>query len=125
MEINDTMDFIRNVYDTYNISHSILIYDKDEIMMSDVEDLYAKLVHDDYPILEVKSVPDNLVSLESKYRMFMLDEKTFKKFIEKKNNNLSNVSVIFCLSSTLLHNTCELLREHNVKTLNSMHLFSC
>ncbi len=128
MEINDTMDFIQNVYDSYNISHSVLIYDKDEVVRSDIDDIFDKLVKNDYPIYElttIPDIPDDLHYYENKYRMFLIDNKTFHDFVAKKENNLSNISVIFCLSSSLLHKTCEFLNKNKVKTLNSMHLFSC
>lgn len=125
MEINDTMEFIQNVYDSYNISHSLVLYDKNEIMRCDIEDLYNKLLQNDFPVFELTHIPVELVSLENKHRMFILDNENFQEFIMEKKKDLSNISVIFCLSSILLHNTCEVLRKLKVNTSNSMHLFSC
>jgi hypothetical protein len=125
MEINDTIEFIQNVYDSYNISHSVLVYDKDEILRSDIEDIFEKLVNNDYPVHELTTIPEDIHYYENKYRMFVIDSKTFQDFVIKKENNLSNISVMFCLSSSLLHNICKYLKESKVKTLDSMHLFSC
>ena len=125
MEINDTMEFIHNVYSSYNISHSLLIYNKDEVMRCDIDELYRTLVQKDYPVFEILDVPTDLFSLENRYRMFIIDDKMFQEFLHKKDNDLSNISVVFCLSSQLLHSTCELLRKHKVNTSSSMHLFSC
>lgn len=125
MEINDTMEFIQNVYDSYNISHSVLIYNKDEIVRSDIDDILGKLINNDYPVYELTTIPNDIQYYETKYRMFLIDSKTFPEFVGKKENNLSNISVMFCLSSSLLNSTCEFLKNSKVKTSSSMHLFSC
>jgi hypothetical protein len=125
MELNNTIDFIQNIYSSYNISHSLVIYNKNENIPSDIEELYSLLIDNDFPIFHLTCIPDDVLSYENKYRMFLIDYNNLTDFIIKKNNELSNVSVIFCLSSSSLHSTCQLLQNHKVKTLQSMHLFSC
>ena len=125
MELNDTIEFIQNIYNSYNISHSLVIYDKDSSTPSDIEELYNRLIENDFPICHLKDIPDDVSAYEKKYRMFLIDYENLTDFIVKKNSELPNISVIFCLSSLSLHCTCNLLQNHKVKTLQSMHLFSC
>lgn len=125
MEINNTIEFIQNIYSSYNISHSLVIYKKQETTPSDIEELYTGLVNNDFPIFHFTSPIDDISSYEKKYRMFLIDYDDVTNFIIKKNKDFSNVSVIFCLSSSSLHSTCELLQNQKVKRIQSMHLFSC
>lgn len=125
MELNDTIEFIQNVYNSYNISHSLVIYNKNKCIPSGIEELYDKLRENDFPVCHLNTIPDDLFTYENKYRMFLIDYEQLTELIMKKNNNLSNISVVFCLSSSLLHNTCQLIRNSKVKTSQSMHLFSC
>lgn len=125
MELNNTIEFIQNIYNSYNISHSLVIYDKNHVIPSDIEELYIRLVENDFPIFHLTDIPDDLSSYENKYRMFLIKYDDFTDFIIKKNNELSNISVIFCLSSSSLNSICNLLQNNKVQTLQSMHLFSC
>jgi hypothetical protein len=127
MELNNTIEFIQNIYSSYNISHSLVVYNKNEITPSDIEALYSCLIDNDFPIFHLTHIPNvvDLSSYENKYRMFMIDYHNLTDFIINKNNDFSNISVIFCLSSSLLHSTCQLIQDNKVKTLQSMHLFSC
>ena len=125
MELDNTIEFIQNVYSSYNISHSLVIYDKNETTLSDIEELYSNLIYKDFPVFHLTNISDDMSLYENKYRMFLIDYDNLTDFIIKKNNDMSNISIIFCLSSSLLHSTCQLLQKHKAKTLQSMHLFSC
>lgn len=125
MELDNTIKFIENIYNSYNISHSLVVYRKNETTSSDIKELYQRLIDNDFPVYDLQSIPSDLSSQETNYRMFLIDYDDFEDFILNKNKDFSNISVIFCLSPSLLHTVCELLRSHKVKTIQSMHLFSC
>lgn len=125
MELNNTIEFIQNIYSSYNISHSLVIYNKNDITPSDIEELYSRLIDNDFPIFHLTDIPDNVSEYEKKYRMFLINYDNLTDFIIKKNNELSNISVMFCLSSSSLNSTCNLLQNRKVTTSQSVHLFSC
>lgn len=125
MEFKNTIDFIQQIYDSYNISHSLVIYRKTETTSNDIMELSYHLKNNDFPMFHITDIPEDLSLYEMKYRMFLIEYDKLIEFIRNKDNNLSNISVIFCLSSSVLHSTSNLLQNLNLKTFQSMHLFSC
>lgn len=125
MELHNTIYFIQNTYNSYNISHSLVIYDKNETTPSYIEEIYNELIKNDFPIYHLTDIPDNMCAYENKYRMFLIDYDNLTELINKKNKDFSKISVVFCLSSSLLHFTCQLFQTQKITTLQPMHLFSC
>jgi hypothetical protein len=126
MDIIQTMTFIQNVYDTYNISHSWIVYDKNEIVEDNLQILVNVLKNKDFPIFVLDSdAVSNIQQYEQRYRMFVIEKNVLNSTITSKNNNASNISVIFTLSVPVLRSVCKVLENLKTFTCNEMHLFSC
>lgn len=123
MDINKTFKFIQNIYDTYNISHSLIVYDKDTYPFQYIEQLQNLLKVHDYPVYVLEDFPINIVEYEHKYRMFILEKNTFHEFVKIKDNDISNISVIFCFSPFILQEINKTMTDINDG--KSVHLFSC
>jgi hypothetical protein len=123
MDINKTFKFIQNIYDTYNISHSLIVYDKDTCPFQFIEQLHNLLKVNDYPVYVLEDFPINIVEYEHKYRMFILEKNTFHEFVKIKDNDISNISVIFCFSPFILQEINKTMTDINDG--KSVHLFSC
>lgn len=126
MDVNNTMEFIQNVYGTKNISHSLVVFDKN-IATQYIEDLYKSLLSNDFPVFKIKENnmdEDKLTIYEQQFRMFLIDINCLQQYIVNKRYDLSNISVVFCLSEELLNSTYKVLNNSNILNIESLHLFS-
>lgn len=127
--ITTTSQFIQNVYDNYNISHSLIVYDSSSIDCKDIDKLKTTLAENYFPIYHIKDDSifnvSSITTLELNNRMFLLDVQLMHSLSIAKEGNFSNISVIFCLSQQVFHKTCEILTKYNVSHADEMHLFSC
>jgi hypothetical protein len=88
------MQFIDYIYENINIYNSIIIYDANKYF--DLDDFINNLNNKDYPIGHIRyNIPIDV--LENRYRMIVIPHTQFYNYINIKNNNLSNITVIFCL----------------------------
>jgi hypothetical protein len=127
MELLKMSDFIQNIYTTINIYHSILLYDTDDEEVA--KKLCDILMCKDMPLFFLNSshnmIDNNILHfIENNYRMIAMPIIIFKKILKLKNNDISNVSVIFALGKNTIKETQKYIVNNNVNYYNQMHLFS-
>lgn len=127
--VTTTTKFIQNVYDNYNISHSLVVYDSSSVDTTDIDKLLTTLADNYFPIYHIKDESvfnvSSINTLELNNRMFLLDVQLLHSLSIAKEGNFSNISVIFCLSQDVFNKTCETLTKYNISHPDEMHLFSC
>jgi hypothetical protein len=127
MELLKMSDFIQNIYTTINIYHSILLYDTDDEEVA--KQLCDILICKDMPLFFLNSnhnmIDNNILHfIENNYRMIAMPISIFKIILKLKNNDISNVSVIFALGKNTIKDTQKYIVNNNVNYYNQMHLFS-
>jgi hypothetical protein len=126
MELLKMSDFIQNIYTSINIYHSILLYDtNDEIV---VKQLCDDLISNDMPLFFLNNnhsmIDNNILNfIEKNYRMIVMPIPIFKKILNLKYNDISNISVIFALGKDTIKEAHKFV-NNNAFFNNSMHLFS-
>lgn len=87
------MEFIDYITSSINIYNSLIIYDNKSY---DIESFTYNMYNKDYPIGYFdENIPIDV--LENKYRMILLPYDKFLDYLFYKNNDLTNITVIFCL----------------------------
>jgi hypothetical protein len=127
MEIAHRAIFLEEVYERMHIYHSIILYrPEDKAIVSQL----CKLLRDkDFPVYPLTEVDktlllDEIEYVEGYFRIIPLSIKSFASYCMAKNNDLTNITAIFCTDSNVVANICKFLDSKNTIVDDSLHIFS-
>jgi len=125
--IEQIVKFIEHIYETVNIYHTLILYDDSVIKANVLNDLINRLEKKDFPVGVYKDKDNDIDILELHSRVIILDKKHFYTYVEKKNNDLTNITIMLCMDSIsgkILHDK---LNENvdKIRFAEKMYIFSC
>lgn len=128
MEILSIVELIQEVFSNVHVYRSLVVYDPDVQSEAQINHLLETLRNDDFPVLHTKDdvIPwnENEDAYTSQdHRMFLMPVKAIRTILQDVNA-VSNISVVFCLSSIILKEVSAILDMSGHKG-HELHLFSC
>lgn len=123
--IEQIVNFIEHIYETVNIYHTLILYDDSLITTTVLNDLTNRLEKKDFPVGVYKN--NDIETLEFHSRVIILDKEYFDTYIEKKNNDLTNITIMLCMdaiSGKMLHDKL-IANVEKVRFAEKMYIFSC
>lgn len=120
--IDDIINFINHIYESINIYHTLIFYDK-QTVCSILNELIIKLKDRDYPIETY--INQNIDMLELHSRIIVIERENIDYYFQNKNNDISNITIILCLDNTIETIVHEKLQNNNIIFAEKMYIFSC
>jgi hypothetical protein len=110
------MNIIDEYYSNLNVYYSLVLY-SDET--GNLEDIYAALKDDDYPVAHLTSLAD-MENAEMNNRMFMMHHSLIRELMFMKHNDVSQFSILFCLDDDAFSNVTQVLTDLQPKTIENV-----
>lgn len=105
MDTQDTRDYIDHIYASIDISHAWIVYDKETTKEHEVASLIDWLNKENYPLYVLGNGDvTKVVDLEHAFRLFLVDKKDVPKLLDEKQHDINNISVIMCVSQSVVDN---------------------
>lgn len=127
MAILNTINFIEEVYDTYSVYHSLIVYDPHSTNTKDIQKLVKMLHQKDFPIIDLSNEPFLPLKpeYEQRFRLYVISVAQLKCLVESKNSTLASISMMFCINKNVFLDACKLINSNSYNYHQDMHLFSC
>jgi hypothetical protein len=103
-EIFETIDL---AYTSINIYNSVIVYEDN----TDIEDLKNLLTDHLYPWVVIDNYDENFDLYAAKYRMFLLRQSEFCKYLHYRRYDLCDISIIICTSHDVFDSVCANLED--------------
>ncbi len=121
--IDEIIQFIDHIYETINIYHTLIFYNK-EHSKTNLQNLINKLKEKEYPISIYNNEQDiNLIELHS--RIIVIEHNYIEKYFEKKQNDLSNITILLCLDPCVEKQIHDKINNNIITFAEKMYIFSC
>jgi DNA-binding LacI/PurR family transcriptional regulator len=105
-----------------NIYHAVIVYPANFKNDEFIKEMHSK----DYPIVEIDSSNvEQAVSLESRYRMFVVHSDAFNDYMKTKKD-LSSVTILVCITDTVTSLVHQALQDMgHINMSEKLYIFSC